>query len=99
MSADERGAGGGALPGRPGRDEREKRIRKLIRKQKLGLFFVTSLAKRRRSFWDRFKVWLFARLVPGRGAAPDFMRDELIEQAPEFSPEELARFERGETRT
>lgn len=76
---------------------REKLFRKLVRQQQIGMRFARALAKRRRGFVDRLLVALAARMAPQPSPANDFMRDPLIDGAPEYSIEELKRFREGKT--
>jgi len=71
---------------------RDETYAKLVRKEKIGMFFAGSLIKRRRTLWDRVKVALFQRMVPAKDPADDFMRDEMCDAEPEFSVEELRAF-------
>ncbi|WP_422006574.1 hypothetical protein [Pyruvatibacter mobilis] len=77
---------------------RDETYAKLVRKQKIGMFFAGALIKRRRSLWDRMKVALYKRMVPARDPADDFMRDEIVDAETEFSVEELRAFREGRTR-
>jgi menaquinone-dependent protoporphyrinogen IX oxidase len=51
-----------------------------------------ALAKRKRNWFDRLLVALVMRMAP---KGDDFMRDPLTDDAPEFTVEELRRFQSG----
>ena len=74
---------------------REKLFQQLVRKQRIGMMFARAFAKRRRGLVDRLLVALATRMAPKTPPAEDFMRDPLIDAAPEYSVEELKRFREG----
>lgn len=76
--------------------DKDETYKKLVRKQKIGMFFAKSVVKRRRTLRDKFLVAIFNRLMPKSDPATHFMRDEICDAEPEFSVEELRAFQNGE---
>ena len=73
-------------------EEKEKAYRKMVRKQKMGLFFASSILKRRRNLVDKMKLALMQAIMPKPKPGKNFMADELCDEEPEFTVEELRAF-------
>jgi hypothetical protein len=72
-----------------------KAYRQRVLKAKIGMW-LASRASRNTGIVDRLCRRVLARLTK-LDPADDFMRDDLIELDQAFDPEELARYQRGET--
>ena len=73
----------------------EKSLKSQERIAKITIW-MAGRSSRNKTLLDKFCRWAIVR----RTAVPpeeDFMRDELIDNDQGFDPEELARFQRGET--
>lgn len=77
------------------KNSKDTEFNKLVRKQKIAMFFVGAVAKRKRNFREKILFALFKRMMPLPAPENDFMRDAICDSEPEFSVEELRAFRNG----
>jgi hypothetical protein len=73
--------------------QREADYRRRVRFARFAMRLVRSAGRKRRGFLDRLLTRLLRRATTPRRPEDDFMRDELVDAAIGFEPDELARWQ------
>lgn len=75
--------------------QREKAYRRRVRQAGIGLRLARSAFRKRKSWLDRLLTRALRKATAPQATGADFMRDEIVDAAIGFDPEELRRYQQG----
>lgn len=73
--------------------EREQAYRRRVRNSAIGLRLARSAFRKRKSWLDRLLTRILRRATAPRSSEDDFMRDEIVDAAISFDPDELQHYQ------